>query len=142
MLKSFGQYKMDDRPSVTVTDRRGIYEMNWQTNHQKWKCHCNWSTFIRFFFTGTRMCYYTWSILVAFPCFCTFPSIRFRGTSSFCFCVTLSVHPFHRHFLYNWICQLKKKEISTDCLSLFLNHFLQANIIFFYQCNWKISFLI
>ena len=32
--------------------------------------------------------------------FCTFPSIRFRGTSSFCFCGTWSVHPFHRHFLY------------------------------------------
>ena len=35
-----------------------------------------------------------------FHVFSTFLSIHFRGTSSFHFCGTWSVHPFHRHFLY------------------------------------------
>ena len=34
-LKSFGQYEMDDRPTVTETDRGGVYEMDRQTNRQK-----------------------------------------------------------------------------------------------------------
>ena len=34
-LKSFRQYEMDDRPSVTETDRGGVYEMDRQTNRQK-----------------------------------------------------------------------------------------------------------
>ena len=32
--------------------------------------------------------------------FCTFPSINFRGTSSFHFCGTCYVHPFQSQFLY------------------------------------------
>ena len=57
--------------------------------------------FYKIFFSGTTMCYYIWSISVAFPCFfCTFLSICFRGTPSFRFCGTWSVHPFHRHYLY------------------------------------------
>ena len=36
-----------------------------------------------------------------FICVALFQSIHFRGMSSFHFCGTWSVHPFHRHFLYN-----------------------------------------
>ena len=69
-MKNFGQYEMVERPSVTETDRGGVYEMDRQTNRQKkGKCHWYWSNYIRFFFTGTRVCYYIWSISVAYPCF-------------------------------------------------------------------------
>ena len=34
-LKSFGQYEMDGRPSVTETDRGGVHEMDRPTNRQK-----------------------------------------------------------------------------------------------------------
>ena len=35
-----------------------------------------------------------------FVALCLSIHFHFRGTSSFHFCGTLSVHPFHRHFLY------------------------------------------
>ena len=35
LLKSFGQYEMDERPSITENDRGGVYEMDRQTNRQK-----------------------------------------------------------------------------------------------------------
>ena len=34
-LKSFGQYEMGDRPSVTETNRGGAHEMDRQINCQK-----------------------------------------------------------------------------------------------------------
>ena len=34
------KYEIDDRPSVTETDRGGVFEMDGQTNRQKkGKCH-------------------------------------------------------------------------------------------------------
>ena len=38
-MKSFGQYEMDDRPSVTELDRGGVCEMDSLKNRQKGKCH-------------------------------------------------------------------------------------------------------
>ena len=40
ILMSFGQYEMDDRPTVPERDKGGVYEMDRYTNRQKkWKCH-------------------------------------------------------------------------------------------------------
>ena len=76
--------------------------MKWidRQNAKKMEMPLKWINFYNICFTGTRMCYYILSISVAFPYFCTFPSIHFRGMSSFNFCGTWSIHPFQRHFLY------------------------------------------
>ena len=97
--ESFDKYEMDDRPSVTETDRGGVYEMDRQTNRQKngnateilYKFYIN---FIRFF-TGTRMCYYIGSISVTFPCFLHF-----------------SVYPFQRHVLFPFLLHLVCPSVS------------------------------
>ena len=49
---------MDDRPSVTETDRVGVYEMDRQTNRQKSEMPLKLIKFLKIFFTGTRLCYY------------------------------------------------------------------------------------
>ena len=68
---------------TTETDRGGVYEKDEQTNRKKLEISLKLIKFIFFLnFIGTRMCYYIWSISVAFSCFCTFLSICFRGTSS------------------------------------------------------------
>ena len=54
----FGQYEMNDRPSVTETDRVGVYEMDRQTNRQKSEMPLKLIKFLKIFFTGTRICYY------------------------------------------------------------------------------------
>ena len=73
-----------DRPSVTEMHRGGVYKMDRHTNCQK---NGNATEidksvsdcFLRLFFTGTIMGYFISSISVAFPFFCTFRSIHFRG---------------------------------------------------------------
>ena len=50
---------MDDRLSVTETDRGDVYQINRQTNrHKKGNATEIDQIFLRLFFTGTRMCYY------------------------------------------------------------------------------------
>ena len=49
---------MDDRPSVTETDRGGVYKMDRQTNRQKMEMSLKLIKFYQIFFTGTRMSYY------------------------------------------------------------------------------------
>ena len=91
--------KWMDRPSVTEMDIGGVYEMDRQKKCLKMEMPLKWIIFYKICFTCTRMCYYSWYTSVAFPCFCTFPSIHFRGTSSFHICGTWYVYPFQRHFL-------------------------------------------
>ena len=93
---------MNDRPSVTETDRGGVFEMDRQTNRQKKEMPLK----LIKFFTGTRMCYYIWSISVAFQCFLHFSIYPFQRHLLFPFlwhlvCDRPSVHSFLRHFLYN-----------------------------------------
>ena len=49
---------MDDRPSVTETDRGGVYEKDRQTNRRKNGNATEIDKIYMIFFTGTRMCYY------------------------------------------------------------------------------------
>ena len=49
---------MNDRPCVTETDRRGVYEMDGQKNCQKMELPLKSIKFYKIFFTGSRMCYY------------------------------------------------------------------------------------
>ena len=70
-----------------------------------------------------------------FHVFCTFPSIRFRGMSSFRFCGTWSVHPFHRQFLYQpnlcifWGClAFSEKKIIKNKTLRRSNHFLKMQL--------------
>ena len=50
---------MDDRPSVTETDRGGVYEMDRQKNRPKKGNDTKIDPILKgFFFTGTRMCNY------------------------------------------------------------------------------------
>ena len=81
-MKSFGQYEIDwqTSPSIIEMDRGGIYKIDRHTKCQKMEMPLKWITFLKIFFTGTRMCYYIWSISVAFSCFLQF-----------------SIHPFQRH---------------------------------------------
>ena len=104
-LKSFGQYEIDDRSSVTETDRGCAYELNRQTNCQKNENATEIDQIdqiYKIFSTHTTMGYYIWSISVAFQCFFSLfclsvsearhlsvslalgMSIRFTGTSSIC----------------------------------------------------------
>ena len=108
---------MDDRPSVTETDRGGVYERDRQTNRQKKKEMP--LKFIKFYkiFLQVLECVITFDLFQwNFHVFCTFPSIRFRGTSSFCFGGTWSVHPFHRHFLYEITLS---RTLTASCYSYF-----------------------
>ena len=89
-----------DRPCVTEMDRGGVYEMDRQTKWQKMEIPVKWIKFNKICWTGTRMCYYILSISLALP---------FFGTSSFHFCDTWSVHPFHRHFLYSGLINREKR---------------------------------
>ena len=92
---------MDDRPSVTETDRGGLYEMNRQTNRQKREMPLKLIKVYKIFLQVLE-CIITFDLFQwHFHVFCIFPSIHFRGTSSFRFCGTWSVHPFQRHFLYS-----------------------------------------
>ena len=54
-MNSFGQYEMDDKPSVTETDKGGVYEMDRQTNHQKMEMPLKLIKFYKILFTHTRM---------------------------------------------------------------------------------------
>ena len=122
-----------DRQSVTEMDRGGVYEMDRQT-----KCQKN---------GNARSCYYILSISVAFPCFCTFTFIHFIDTSSFHFCDTWSVHPFHRHFLY-WLkaimvltLSLKKYKPNFICCRFFriTPHKVDSwlGVLFFLLLSWR-----
>ena len=57
-MTSFGHYEMDDRPSVTETDRVGVYEMDRQTNRQKNKMPLKLIEFYKIFFIHITMGYY------------------------------------------------------------------------------------
>ena len=75
--------KQKERPSVTEINRvYRVYEMVRQTKCQKMEVPLKWINFNKIFWTGTRMCYYTLSISVAFPWFGTF-----------------SIHPFLWHLV-------------------------------------------
>ena len=49
---------MDDRLSVTETDRGGVYEKDRRTNRQKNGNVTETDQIYKIFFTGTRMCYF------------------------------------------------------------------------------------
>ena len=78
---------MDDRPSVADTDRGGVYEMDKQTNHPKKGNATEIDQIFKGFFLQVLECAITFDLFQwHFHVSCTFPSIRFRGTSSFRFC--------------------------------------------------------
>ena len=92
---------MDDRPSVIKMDTGGVYEMDRQTIRQTMKISLKLIKILKIFFLHVLECVITFDLFQwHFHVFCTFLSIPFRGTSSFLFCGTWSVHLFHRHFLY------------------------------------------
>ena len=49
---------MDDRPSVTETDRGGVYKIDRQTNCQKREMPLKLIKFYWIFFTGNKIWYY------------------------------------------------------------------------------------
>ena len=104
MTDQVSQKRIEEVP-MKWTDR--------QISKKKWKCHWNWSSFIRFFYRY----YITFDLFQwHFHVFCTFPSIRFRGTSPFHFWSTWSDHPFHGHFHYKYKtkCIRNKEQLFTQ----------------------------
>ena len=88
------------RPSATEMNRGSAYEMDRQT-----KCHKNGNAtlmdkIIQHVLPVPKILlnFIHFSGIFIFVALCL--SIHFRGTTSFHFCGTWSVHPFHRHFLY------------------------------------------
>ena len=97
--------KWMDRQSITEIGREVFYEMDRQTKCQKMEIPLKW---IRFF-TSTRMCYYIWSVSVAFPYF-----------------LHLSVYPFQRHVLFPFLSHLVCPSIS-EALPLFRYYWEREN---------------
>ena len=93
--------KWMERPRASEMDRGRASEMNRQK-----KCHKNknatemnkilWNFLGQVFECVIKLDKFQWHFIFV----ALYMSIRFRGTSSFYFFGTWSVHPFYRHFLY------------------------------------------
>ena len=84
-----------------------------------------WTQFNKLFFTGTTMCYYIWSISVAFPYFLHF-----------------YVHPFHRHllfpFLWHLVCPSISYRLPLYPKSLELESW-NFDTMFTTPCVWRVT---